>query len=423
MTKYHRAKQRIARDKAAKEAKRKLRYASNDSFQNVITMQHMCASVMKCKRGVGWKEAVQDYMAHAIVEMHSAVCSLRQTKLPSYANTKRMTIYERGKIRDIVPITIRDRILQRALCDYALVPVITSNLIYDNGASIKNKGIAFTRERLHSHLMCAVKEFGTEFYALVFDFKGFFDSIEHRICLDILDRNFDDRYIKGLTMAIIKSYAKAAIKDIKDEHTKSELLRQLDSNQMNGICLGSQVSQIIALAVPNELDHFIKDICGVRHYVRYMDDGVILSDDKEFLQSLLIQMNNICVNLGLHFNTKKTRVVKASRGFSFLKIHYRITPTGKIVHTLTRDGIVRMRRKLKKFRRMVDDGRMSLDDVYNSMQSWMAHSEVAMSYYPIRNMLRLYNELFDGYRITKKWRYTDNSEYHCSQSEFFWDAA
>lgn len=64
-----------------------------------------------------------------------------------------------------------------------------------------------------------------------------------------------------------------------------------------------------------------------------------------------------------------------------------------------------MRRKLKKFRRLVDIGRISLDDVYNSIQSWLAHSKIALSYRTKKSMLKLYNELFNGYRITKKWEH------------------
>lgn len=405
MTKYQRAKLRIARDKAEKLEKHKALYKDNDNFQSVMTMQNMCVALKKCRKGVNWKGTVQDYTEHAIVEMYNAHSSLRNGKLPNLTSTSRIILYERGKKREIVPITIRDRMTQRVLCDHALVPVLKNKLIYDNGASMKDKGVEFTRQRLNLHLRRAIKEYGAEFYALTFDFKGFFDSIPHRTCLDVLSDSFTDRYIQGLTMAIVKSYEKATIQCIKDKAVKEERLRILNDNLSKGICLGSQVSQIMALAVPNRLDHFIKDKCGVKHYIRYMDDGIILSDSKEFLHELLDKMKVICDKIGLIFNAKKTRVVKVSRGFVFMKIRYRVTSTGKIIKTLTRAGIVRMRRKLKKFKPLVENGRITSDDVYNSMQSWLAHAGIAMSYHTRRNMLKLYNQLFDGYRITKKWEY------------------
>lgn len=405
MTKYQWAKRRIARDKEAKRIKHKVLYSENDDFSKVMTMQHLCSALQKCRKGVNWKGTVQDYTEHAIVEMHHAYSSLHNGKLPNLTSTSRIVLYERGKKREIVPITIRDRMMQRVLCDHALVPVLKNRLIYDNGASMKDKGVEFTRQRLNLHLQKAVKEYGSEFYVLTFDFKGFFDSIPHRTCLDVLKDSFNDRYIQGLTMAVIKSYEKATIHCISDEELRNKRLRILNNNQSKGICLGSQVSQIMALAAPNKLDHFLKDQCGVKPYIRYMDDGIVISDSKVFLQNLLEKMKEICDKLGLTFNTKKTRIVKASRGFVFMKVRYRVTPTGKIVRTLTRAGIVRMRRKLKKFRKMVDNGKISLDDVYNSMQSWLAHADVALSYHTKRSMLKLYNQLFNGYRITKKWEH------------------
>ena len=89
---------------------------------------------------------------------------------------------------------------------------------------------------------------------------------------------------------------------------------------------------------------------------------------------------------------------------TFLKIKYSVTNTGKIVRILTRKGTVRMRRKLKKFKPKVDSGELTLDNVYDSMQSWLAHSEIANSYITVKNMIKPYNALYGGYRITKKWK-------------------
>ena len=138
---------------------------------------------------------------------------------------------------------------------------------------------------------------------------------------------------------------------------------------------------------------------GFKFYVRYMDDGVIFAKTKEELQELFEGLKKICDSLGLKFNLKKTHITKVSNGFTFLKVRYRVTATGKIIKTLTRKGIVRMRRKLKKFRKKVDEGIMTLDNVYDSMQSWLAHARVAQSHKTVRSMMKLYNDLFDGYRI------------------------
>lgn len=405
MTKYQRAKARIMRDKARKAEKHSEKFKYSDNFNSVISTRHYVEALGKCRKGVSWKGSVQKYTQNAIVEISKTINSLENGVLPELSSVNRIVLYERGKRREIVPITIRDRMTQRVLCDNALVPVLQNALIYDNGASMKGKGVDFTRKRLLKHLQDAVKTYGSDFYILTFDFKSFFDSIPHKTCLNILNQNFNDKFIKGLTMAIIKSYEKSVINRTTTGEERTELLDKLSKNLSHGICLGSQISQIMALAVPNKLDHYVKDQRKVKHYIRYMDDGMAISDNKEFLHQLYAEMKEIADELGLTFNEKKTRIVKATRGFVFMKVRYRVTPTGKIVRTLTKSGIVRMRRKLKKFRRLVDDGKMSLDDVYNSMQSWFEHCKVAMSYHAKRNMLKLYNELFDGYKLTKKYEH------------------
>lgn len=424
MTKYQRAKRRIARDRSAKSSRHKDLYRNNDNFNSVVSMQNMCHALSKCQKGVNWKSTVQDYTEHAITEMYAAFSSLHNGKLPDLENTRKLILYERGKRREIVPVSIRDRIIQRVICDHALIPVIKNRLIYDNGASIKGKGISFTRKRLIYHLHLAVKEYGTEFYALTFDFKSFFDNISHQICLDILKENFNDKYIQGLTLAILKSYEKVRLHDITDKSLREKQLQILNENHSKGICLGSQVSQIMALAVPDKLDHFIKDMCGIKHYLRYMDDGIIFHNNKDFLRHLLEKMKEICNHLGLTFHDKKTKIVKISRGFVFMKICYRVSSTGKIIRTLTRNGIVRMRRKLKKFNGLVKEGRLSLDDVYNSMQAWLSYSKAALSYHTKRSMLKLYNQLFDGYRITRKWEHKNITiPRNDKWSEFRWNYA
>ena len=80
-------------------------------------------------------------------------------------------VNERGKTRHIKSPSIRDRVLQRAVCDYVLEPVLYSKLIYDNGASVKGKGVEFTRKRLDKHLRDYYREHGNKGYILVGDFR------------------------------------------------------------------------------------------------------------------------------------------------------------------------------------------------------------------------------------------------------------
>jgi hypothetical protein len=281
-----------------------------------------------------------------------------------------------------------------------MIPMIRPTLIYDNGASTEGKGTDFARRRAENFLRESIKDYGEDFYILTFDFKSFFDSIPHSTCYNVLNEYYEDKRIVNLIMEVVKSYQRPDLLKIINDAEREFSLKALENNQMKGICLGSQISQILALVVPNKLDHYIKDKRSMKRYVRYMDDGIVIHQSKEVLQELYKGMKEVCDTLGLTFNEKKTKIVKATKGFSFLKIKYRVVGK-RLVKTLVRSGIVRMRRKLKKFKIKVDNGVMELDDVYNSVQSWLAHAKLAQSYHTVKSMLKLYDELFGGYKITK----------------------
>lgn len=140
-----------------------------------------------------------------------------------------------------------------------------------------------------------------------------------------------------------------------------------------GLGLGSQVSQIAALALPNRIDHYIKDVLGMKYYARYMDDGCIISESKEKLEICLRELRRLCAEHGIRLNPKKTQIIKLTRGFTFVKVRFRYGANGKVVRRATYKGIRHMREKLRIFRRWVDSGRMTAADVETSLVSWRGH--------------------------------------------------
>ena len=402
MNNEERIQKRIERDKARRAAKKAQRAKEADDYNKVLTMQHYHNSLRKCRKGVMWKGKPQAYCNEGITNVLETLEIVESEKLPPLKNTTPIILYERGKERKIIPIQFDDRVTQRVLCDDSLLPMVKSSLIYDNGASMKKKGTNFARKRAEKFLRSAINEYGQDFYILTYDFKSFFDSIPHQTCYNVLNKYYTDKRIVNIVMEVVKSYQRPEIMRCKDKLEKEIQLQKLENNELCGICLGSQISQILALVVPNELDHYVKDKMRMKRYVRYMDDGIIIHNDKAVLWKIYEGMKKICEKLGLTFNEKKTKIVKATKGFSFLKIKYRVAGK-KLIKTLVRSGTVRMRRKLKKFKKKVDSGIMKLDDVYNSIQSWLAHAKLAKSYHTVKSMLKLYNDLFGGYKITKKY--------------------
>lgn len=161
-----------------------------------------------------------------------------------------------------------------------------------------------------------------------------------------------------------------------------------------GLGLGSQISQICALTYPSKLDHYIKEKLKIKYYARYMDDGYLLHPDKQYLQECLTKITEICNELDIKLNTKKTQIVKIERGINFLKTKFYLTDTGRVIRKPNRKGITKMRKKLKTFKTWVDNGKLTPEEVEMSYMSWQGHIKKYNSHKTIQSMDKLYKQLF-----------------------------
>lgn len=370
MTSQERKEARFQRRKAKRLEHKNRKFADCDDFDKVFSYENLYKSYKKCRCGVAWKSSTQKYITQAPLYVYRTYEKLHSgTYKPGKFNE--FVIMERGKKRDIKAVPIIDRAVQRCLCDYALVPMLTRTFVYDNGASMKNKGYSFSVRRCRYHLMYHYHKYGSDGYVLTFDFSKFFDNIPHKVLKDIMNKEFTDQRIIHATNQVIDSFG-----DI-------------------GLGLGSQVSQIFALASANRLDHYIKEECRIYCYGRYMDDGYLIHPSKEYLQDCLEKIKVMCDSLGIKLNEKKTKITKLSHGFTFLKVRFLLLPNGGIIRKLNRPSITRQRRKLKKLRKLVDSGYMSKEDVYASWQSWNSYALNFNARLTVRNMENLYRELFE----------------------------
>lgn len=369
MTSEERKEARFQRRKAARAEKKAACCGQSDNFDWVFSYEHLYHSYKMCRRNVGWKASVQKYITNAPINVYQTWQRLQAGKYRT-SGFFEFDLMERGKKRHIRSVTIGERIVQRCLCDYALVPVLGRTYIYDNGASMANKGYSFAVDRLCQHLRQHYRKHGTEGYVLLFDFSKFFDRVSHRVVKAVLHKEFSDERIIKLTEHFIDAFG-----DV-------------------GLGLGSQISQVLALASANRLDHYIQEQCRIGSYGRYMDDGYLIHPSKEYLQKCLDGIRRICEELEITLNEKKTQIVKLSRGFTFLKVRFFLLPGGRIVRKIYHRSVTRMRRKLKAYQRFVSAGKMTMDDVYQSWQSWKAYASNFNAWHTIQSMAALYNKLF-----------------------------
>lgn len=367
---------RYARRQLKRQAKKKRLAIICDDFEKVFTYRHLYLAYRKCILGVGWKASTQLYKANAVYNIYLTYKELMDGTFKSDGFFE-FTLTERGKTRQIRSVTIHERVVQRCLCDFALTPMLSRQLIYDNGASSKNKGYTFALKRLITHLRRHYNKNGSDGYILLFDFSKFFDSLKHELLKSILTNTFNDPRILKLSYHFIDMFGE------------------------RGIGLGSQISQNLALISVNKLDHYVKEKLRIKGYGRYMDDGYLIHESKEYLQKCLEDIRAICNELGVVLNLNKTRIAKLDKGFTFLKIRFFLTHSGKIVKKVYPQSVVRMRRKLKKFKNFVEQGRMSKFDIYQSLQSWLSHTLFLNAYRTRNSMKQLYYNLYGGDYVFK----------------------
>lgn len=371
-------------------------------IEKVSDLDNLYKAFKEASKESKWKASVQKYDMDLLLNIvHTKDELLNGTY--EQRNFYEFTLAERGKIRRIKSLHVSDRVVQRSLCDEMLIPRLYKYLTYDNGASVKNKGISFARDRLVAHLQKYYRKHGSDGYVLLIDFKKFFDNIQHDKLLDTILPSFDSS-IGSLLIKLIDSF-KVDVSYMTDEEFKncmnvvySSLTFPYGNSgekyMRKSVGIGSQISQVAGVYYPTRIDNFCKIVKSIKYYGRYMDDIYIIHNDKVYLKALLTDIKQLARELGLFINDDKTHIVKLSHGFTFLKIQYRLLESGHIVKKLSRDSITRERRKLKKYRKLVDAGRITFEEVNNAYQSWLGNAKQFDTYNTIKSMNKLFNSLF-----------------------------
>ncbi|MDD3347518.1 RNA-directed DNA polymerase [Oscillibacter sp.] len=256
-----------------------------------------------------------------------------------------------------------------SLCDYVLEPLLSKTFIYDNYASQKGKGTHFGLDRLKVFMQRYYRQFGADGWVLKCDITKYFYRINHGVLKTQLRRLITDPDVLWLLDMIV------------------------DSTEGTGIPIGNHTSQWFAVLYLSGLDHMIKERLGIKLYGRYMDDFYLIHPDKDYLIYCLDEIKKFLVPLGLELN-HKTAIFPLSQGIDFLGFRTYMTDSGKVVRKIRRDSKNRIRRKLKKFRHLLDEGQITFETVVQSYSSLTGHAEHGNSHHLIRQTDELFYTLF-----------------------------
>lgn len=364
-------------------------------------------SFLRAKQGSEWKPQVQRFEMNYLIELSNLQKELESGDYVFQSSTE-FTLHERGKQRRITGEQIKDRVSKHALCDEILTPAVRKFLIYDNGASVKGRGIDFTRKRLLLHLRRYYQTHHTnDGYILLIDFSKYYDNIRHDRLIEQFEKYIkDERALDFLRKVIDRS--KVDVSYMNDEEYagcmdsvfNSLEYQDVDKSLLTGekymykhLNIGDQVAQIAGIIYPIPIDNYVKIVKGVKFYGRYMDDSYAIHESKEFLEELLQGIIAIAKDLGITVNTRKTRICKLSSLWRFLQVQYSLTDTGRVIQKINPKRLTTMRRKMKKLVHILPE--KEFDDWFNS---WFQNHYRIMSKQQRSNMNTLHNELKEVYR-------------------------
>lgn len=341
----------------------------NGLYPEVCSFENLWKAAQQAQRGKRFQHSVAQFNFHLERELFQLQEELRhQTYVPG--SYREFTIYEPKK-RLISAAPYRDRVVHHALCN-VVEPIFERTFIFDSYACRVGKGTHRAVDRFTQ--FCRRNR-----YVFKADIQKYFPSIDHEILKGLLRRKIRDEKLLWLTDRIIDS-------SNPQESTLAyfpgdDLLTPLEHRR--GIPIGNLTSQFFANVYLNSLDHFVKEQLRCKHYIRYCDDFVVLDNHKGRLHEVRERVAEHLILLRLKLHPRKCQVFPVKEGTDFLG--YRVFPTHRRVR---RESITRFRRRMQRMREAYYQDQVSLEQVHQSIRSWLAHASHADSYRLREHLLR-----------------------------------
>ena len=147
--------------------------------------------------------------------------------------------------------------------------------------------------------------------------------------------------VMSIDQQILLSLIKKKVNETDTLRLIETILFSFAEQPNKGLPLGNVTSQLFSNIYLNELDQFIKHSLKQRFYIRYCDDFIILHQDREYLASLTLAINNFLKNsLQLFLHPNKIIIRKLRQGIDFLG--YVTLPYHRVIRTKTKRRMLRL---------------------------------------------------------------------------------
>lgn len=223
------------------------------------------------------------------------------------------------KPRDIHKASVRDRLVHHALYRQ-LYPFFDTTFIADSYSCRLGKGTHKAMSRFRAFAQKVSKNNTRTVWVLKCDIRKFFASIDQQILMEIISTYLPDERIRVLIKNIVGSFSSTEVG--------------------KGLPLGNLTSQLLVNIYMNEFDQFAKHKLKAKHYIRYADDFVFPSPDRESLVSLLPRIRDFLhERLRLELHPNKVSIATLASGIDFLGwVHFH---DHRVLRTATKRRMLR----------------------------------------------------------------------------------
>jgi retron-type reverse transcriptase len=268
-------------------------------------------------------------------------------------------IYEH-KPRLIAAAPFRDRVVHHAVMNL-IEPPLDMRLIDDCYACRRGKGTHRAVDRYQQWSRCYA-------YAMKLDIRRYFPSIDHRLLKDCLRRRIKDPRVLALLDRIIDAGPPLGPDDAQQPpFPGDDLLTPLE--RQRGIPIGNLTSQFFANLFLDDFDHWVKQGLHCPAYLRYVDDMLLLANEKARLADWRAAIEERLAALRLRLHQSRGQIQRTAEGMTLLG--YRVFPEFR---RLPRQNVVRARQRLRALAANYRDGRVSLRQVDASVRAWIGHA-------------------------------------------------
>ncbi len=224
------------------------------------------------------------------------------------------------KPREVWAARFRDRIVHHLLYNQ-IAPRFHASFVADSCACIPGRGTLYAAQRLEQQVRSATANWSRPAHYLKCDLANFFVSIDKTVLLGQLQRRVHEPWWMDLAETILMHDPRGNV-EVRGTPRERALVpphkRLFNTPAHHGLPIGNLSSQFFANVLLDDLDQFIKHRLRAPHYVRYVDDFILLHHSPQWLNDAHASIKAKLADLHLQLNPRKTILQPVARGVDFV---------------------------------------------------------------------------------------------------------